>query len=177
MVSHLYPAPNNNTSEASTIEEEWGFLALIEHTPRTPTRENSPTRYGHKYKRAIPHSLRPRGDRVNAGTLKVRQAGSWKEIIRNARRTSYKRRRIKARARGNRKRNSLNARISDNYQDSTPPYVRLEAEDLNRAFYGHRPGGSPAFDHQTSSQSLSQTELLDRELSSLKYSLTSASRN
>jgi hypothetical protein len=164
-----YPDMNTtdcNNSEASATRYEWSFL-LDAHPPGSPTEANSPTQEVPQC--AFPYNLRPRCDKVKTGTWKVKEVGSWKDIIRNAGRTSYRRQRTKGRSQaGHRPGDSTGIRDATNGNDrskgSRPlPGRRLTVEDFQRAFYGHRRDGSLAFGHLPGGQDLRHdTEVLEK---------------
>ena len=89
--------PIKEDSEAPMMQGESDYFNTTDRPLNESAKDHRPLQTSQLYGREIPYSLRPRGDKVKTGSWKVKQAGSWKEIIRNAGRTSNRSRRIKGR--------------------------------------------------------------------------------
>ncbi|KAG8665001.1 uncharacterized protein FPOAC1_012979 [Fusarium poae] len=137
-----------NNSQASATQEK-SSLSLDACPPGTPTEANSPDQ--EEPQSSLTYNLRPRNDKLKTATWKVKEAGSWKEILRLAGRASRRGQGTERRLRvGRRVGSKMDFRDAasgtDHSQGSKPlPGCRLKVEDFHQTFYGHRPDGSPEF--------------------------------
>lgn len=88
----------------ATLQAKWGSMPYpTDYPPGSPTQENSPTRYEQQFEAGFALEPRRRGNRNRTGSWKVREAGSWNDILKRPRPTSSRRRKKKLDAKFKRK--------------------------------------------------------------------------
>src|SRR5688572_28994976 len=135
--------PTKDDSETPMMQDESDYFNSTDHPLNESAQDYRPRQLSQLYGREIPYRLRLRGDKVKTGSWKVKQAGSWKEIIRNAGRTSNRSRRIKGRRKAEHRFRDppgvqdADTVVGDHRATMVRPNRPLQVEDFQRTFYGH----------------------------------------